>query len=389
MIYITKNNDLCHDRNLKILKIFDLNSRVIFMSVDVTLQDGQRFDYASLDADTCQFVQQQTGEIRNLMKRTAQGIIEIGRKLIAVKARLGHGRFGNWLAAEFEWTWKTATRFMNVAEQFNFDNLSNLDIAPSALYILAAPSTPKVVCEELIARALAGEPITYTTAKLLKQKYTKPTGRPKTKAQLEPEQKPVVSPPQPSSTLSPLSGSQIEVVAIRPQASAKVAITKNIRSEAASIIVPQLPSPVSAFNEPGVWWQLGGRHLLYCGNPNSDEFIARVPEDVQLFLAFPPARVWQPRILADACIILSDYLPIFNRLELLDEVLEPLILNNSRLNELVVTCFLPSPVILSVLNRLSRRGLLAEPSSRRCKAIVADWKRVGLSAERVSYVVTD
>ena len=69
------------------------------------------FDYDSLDAETTQFVQQQTGEIRVLMKRTAQSIIEIGSRLVDVKARLGHGRFLDWLASEFEWSWQTAKRF--------------------------------------------------------------------------------------------------------------------------------------------------------------------------------------------------------------------------------------------------------------------------------------
>lgn len=76
------------------------------------------FDYTSLDAETSQFVQQQTGEIRVLMKRTAQGIVGIGHKLIEVKKKLGHGRFGEWLEAEFDWSWDTAGNFMRVAQRF-------------------------------------------------------------------------------------------------------------------------------------------------------------------------------------------------------------------------------------------------------------------------------
>jgi hypothetical protein len=45
------------------------------------------FDYASLDTETTQFVQQQTGEIRVLMKRTVESIVEIGQRLTAVKQR--------------------------------------------------------------------------------------------------------------------------------------------------------------------------------------------------------------------------------------------------------------------------------------------------------------
>ena len=50
---------------------------------------------------TSQFVHQQTVKIQGLMKRTAQGIIEIGQRLIEVKQTLGHGRFLEWLETEF------------------------------------------------------------------------------------------------------------------------------------------------------------------------------------------------------------------------------------------------------------------------------------------------
>ncbi len=149
------------------------------------------FDYTSLDAETSQFVQQQTGEIRVLMKRTAQGIVEIGHKLIEVKKKLGHGRFGEWLEAEFDWSWDTAGNFMRVAQRFG-NNPKLSEFAPSALYLLAAPSTPETARTEAIARAQAGEPITYTVAKALKQKH-KPSS-PSPKSELESKQKPEPEP---------------------------------------------------------------------------------------------------------------------------------------------------------------------------------------------------
>ncbi len=141
---------------------------------------SKRFDYDSLDSADAVFVQQQTSEIRGLMKRTAEDIVDIGQRLIEVKKRLKHGRFGTWLTAEFGWNQKTAERFMNVAESFQskFDSLSIFDLAPSALYILAAPSTPAEAREEAIARAQSGQSITYTAAKNLKQKYSPPKHQP-------------------------------------------------------------------------------------------------------------------------------------------------------------------------------------------------------------------
>ena len=136
-----------------------------------SLEETKKFDYASLDLDTAQFIQEQTGEIRGLMRRTAQDIFEIGQKLLQVKAKLGHGRFGTWLTVEFDWTERTAQQFMNVARQFKAENFADLQLAPSALYLLAAPSTPPKVRQEAIARAESGETITYKTAKAIKQEY--------------------------------------------------------------------------------------------------------------------------------------------------------------------------------------------------------------------------
>lgn len=123
------------------------------------------FDYGQLDSETRIVVQQRTGEIKALMKRTAQDIIEIGEKLIEVKERLPHGAFGGWLEAEFEWSEPTAQRFMRVADRFKSVNLTDLTIAPSALYLLAAPSTPDEARQEAISRSEAGERITHKVAK--------------------------------------------------------------------------------------------------------------------------------------------------------------------------------------------------------------------------------
>lgn len=349
------------------------------MSNSASPPTRKEFNYTSLDAETSEFVQQQTGEIRVLMKRTAQGIVEIGQKLIAVKQKLGHGRFGEWLEAEFDWGKSTANRFMNVA--LNFPNLGKLEnFAPSALYLLSEASTPVGVREEAIVRAQAGEPISYTVAKKIKQKYASPP----TKPQLEPEP---VSQPQllPAAPLQ--SGSKLEIVSVRFQSQAK-ALDETIRvivpQAAQTPLAPQPSQPIYAPEQPGVWWRLGGKHLLYSGDPNSPEFLRRMTPEVQLLLAFPPTPDWQPVIQAVTRIVSAQYLPQGKSLAQVDEFLESAILFHSRLQDLVVSCFLPEPEILSIINRLDRRGLLAEPDSERFNAVVSDWKRAGLKAERLS-----
>lgn len=358
------------------------------MPASASPSNRKGFDYTGLDIETSQFVQQQTGEIRVLMKRTAQGIVEIGQKLIEVKERLGHGSFLDWLEAEFGWNRRTAHRFMSVAEQFGgkCDKLSHLNLAPSALYILAAPSTPKAVRDEALARAEAGESITYTAAKAIKQKYATPPTKPQPQPEPQPES---VILPQPSPPPTPApprqSHSKLEIVAIRPPNQAPAL------SEAAKVMLhqtaaaPQTPQPpASAPDVPGVWWQLGGRHLLYCGDPNSPEFLERVKEKVGLLLAFPPAPHWQSGIQAETSIIATRYLPQGKDVRLFEDTLESNLLLYSNIGDVVVSCFLPSLEIVSIINRLDRCGLLVEPDSRRVAALISDWKKAGLKALRLS-----
>jgi len=355
-------------------------ARVISMPALATSSDRQGFDYSSLDNTTSQFVQQQTGEIRALMKRTAQDIIEVGQKLLEVKKKLGHGRFGDWLQAEFQWSISAATRFMQVSEQFQFVNLANLDLAPSALYELAAPSTPQAARNEAVARAKTGELITYKAAKTIKQKYAPHSKKLNPQAQ-QPEL--VSQPPLPF----PQSGSKPEIVAFLPQKQAPVfpRAARVIASQAGvTPSAPQSDRTGSAPDVPGVWWQLGGKHLLYYGDPNSSEFLARITEKVSLLFAFPQNSDWQPSIRADVRTIMNKYLPQCQNPDLLDEILESNLLYHSKVGALVVSCFLPSLEILSIINRLDRRSLIAEPDLRRINAVISDWKKAGLKIERVS-----
>lgn len=122
------------------------------------------FSYASLESEARIVVQQRTSEIKTLVRRSAQDALEIGAKLLEVKNLLGHGHFGEWLGCEFGWSWQTANNYMMVAAKFQ--NFGNLDqIAPSALYLLAADSTPEDVKQNFIEQAEAGEKVTHKAVK--------------------------------------------------------------------------------------------------------------------------------------------------------------------------------------------------------------------------------
>jgi len=140
---------------------------------DTALTTGT-FDYSGLDAEARIVVQQRTGEIKGLMRRTASDIVEVGQKLIEVKDRLPHGAFGPWLAAEFEWTERTARRFMSVATAFKSDTVSALNADARTLYLLAAASTPDEARDDALQQAQAGERITFDRAQAIVNTHRPP-----------------------------------------------------------------------------------------------------------------------------------------------------------------------------------------------------------------------
>jgi Protein of unknown function (DUF3102) len=119
--------------------------------------------------------------IRALGKRAVADIIEIGRRLTEAKAIAGHGNWLPWLEREFGWTDKTAEKWMHVyALSLKFELGSNIDVRPtlSALYLLAAPSTPDEVREAVIERSEAGEHFSAADVKRLVTEIKKPAEPP-------------------------------------------------------------------------------------------------------------------------------------------------------------------------------------------------------------------
>jgi hypothetical protein len=99
-------------------------------------------------------------EIRRLRKHAFEDIVEIGSRLVAAKKLCGYGYWLPWLEREFGWSDKTAERFMSLASG-KIDKLSNLDLPVSALYLLAAPSTPAEIIEAVAERGKKGERLSY------------------------------------------------------------------------------------------------------------------------------------------------------------------------------------------------------------------------------------
>jgi hypothetical protein len=104
--------------------------------------------------------------IRALGKRVVRDIIEIGGRLTECKNIVGHGGWLPWLEREFGWSERAARNFMQAHElSLKSANFADLDVPVSALYLLAAPSTPGEVVDAAVDRAANGEKLTVEQVK--------------------------------------------------------------------------------------------------------------------------------------------------------------------------------------------------------------------------------
>jgi hypothetical protein len=128
------------------------------------------FDYTVLEAGTSRIVAQRTQEIRERIETIQRSTIEIGQRLLDVRACLGHGQWGAWLASEFRWSNDTAENLMSTArlalQNPKFSEFEDR-FARSAMYLLASDSTPESVREVALSRAEAGEKIGHKEVKQL------------------------------------------------------------------------------------------------------------------------------------------------------------------------------------------------------------------------------
>jgi hypothetical protein len=131
---------------------------------------GQKplFDYTAYDQEVQITLRLRASEIKTLAKRVASDIVEIGGKLAEVKDSLGgNGRFNEWLSSELGWSERTAYNFIGVWQKFSAANFALENVATSALYLLAAPSTPPEALESAKRLADDGQEVTHGVAKAL------------------------------------------------------------------------------------------------------------------------------------------------------------------------------------------------------------------------------
>ena len=302
------------------------------------------FDYKILSPTQRSIVQQRTGEIKERLRRTAQDVWEVGQKLYEVRSQLEHGQFEGWLSAEFGWSRRTAYNFINVYEAFSEStNFAQLDIATSALYKLAAPSTPPSVRNQFLDKAKQGEKITNKaiTQVLAAKKNTTVIKKPE-----------VISPTSP------------QILQVIPKDRAGLELDKLL------IAQPESPSK-SVITETqteiksGSWYLFDQINLLFCGDTALAEFCDRCPQS-PLAIAITSDdwdHDWLIEKASNVIVLKESYLK--------KSLIEQLISVLSAAGDTVICPWLPDAQLLEIAHKLKRRIIAGDPSPQRCQNAIA------------------
>lgn len=313
------------------------------------------FSYGSLSAEDSEYLQERANNIRGLVRQTAENIITIGQSLIEVKERLGHGQFRPWLKTEFEWSISAASQFMNVARRFQHSDIADMNIAASALGILAAPSLPDSARVEALELAASGEKITRGLAIEIKDKHlpSSPKGGAGKKKPLGKRQRLLEQ---------QNSGRFTEI----PHVAASMDSSVQVKS--------------------GEYWGLGP-HILFSGAISSKKFLEIAPSDSPLVLIYPPTPADCPTNLNNLSATYIIYLAQ-QELDTNFAVLRDWTVNSielaTREGEPVVLSFLPDPGLLKCIDEMDCVGFIADPDLDRCKNAISFWSGIGGNTEKLT-----
>lgn len=135
------------------------------------------FDYGTVP-DVADELRAAAIQIRH---RSAKCLVDNGRDLIKWRDLLPHGRFRSWVATECGFSVRLAELAMMVAEYVDAcgecENFSHLPL--SHQYLVASPSTPQSVRDQVIGSFAAGRPMKIQDVKKMVRAAKGETGDPK------------------------------------------------------------------------------------------------------------------------------------------------------------------------------------------------------------------
>ena len=323
-------------------------------------QQVNHFDYKILPPEKRILVQKYTGEIKERLRRTAQDVWEVGKKLVEVRSQLQYGQLDSWLSAEFGWSRRTAYNFINVYESFREGaNFAQLDIATSALYKLAAPSTPESVRQKFLDKAQQGQKITHKDI---------------SQALRETKSSTVAEKAQPSSPPSQTILHVIPKAQIGLEAPEIAEIVETIPISQRPNSSKQVMSPTQIDIKSNCWYLFDRINVLFCGDTASTQFCDRLPH-ATLALAITSNdwdHDWLIEKASNLVVLQESFLQTGVRL------IEQTISLYSTEGDTIILPWLPDEKLLAIAHRLKRRIVAGDSNPERCQQAIA---KLGLAVE--------
>jgi Protein of unknown function (DUF3102) len=351
------------------------------------------FDYSILAPESAQFVRQRTDEIQslmnetiNLVERTLHNRAKIGKRLIEIKEELEHGQWLNWIEAFFPWGERTAQDFVKIASNPQYEIIADLEVAPTVGIILSSLKTPQQAGQVTLEAAelvKKGEKLTVKKAKELRDKHLSQQKTPR-KEKKTIKAKPLASTVEiiDAELESPPSHSS----RVQPASSTPSTSTVSFLDEV------QQPPEVKALrpSPPSLWWRLSGKeqkHLLFNGHPDDSEFLASLPDEVGLWMSFPPIpEKWQTLPKDKKIKTALSYATTFHdiNLKVIRHTLEGLLSEITfEGNNTALLAYLSDAPFLALLDDFGFDCYIAEPDVEQCQKILSVWQQLGGEMEKL------
>ena len=309
--------------------------------------------------------------IKMKMKRSVQDILDAGKRLHAVKEKLPHGYFKNWIETELGCHYTTGVNLMRVAHVFgnNEEKITKMGIGPSILYFLATPSTPKQAREKVIQLIEDGEKVSFAETKKIVREYRKNKDKDNanTIAKADAQPQPLINNGE-KSLASPVN--QLASAPEKPIVLPKQQILK---------VIPQKSEPRvnSQLNSPEKPWQKLGTHWLINDYPDSESFRKYLPNSISLTIAFPSSLEWsKEKIIPPQSQSISILYSPFKELDIFP--LLTIVRNTIELytgeNDHVIFSFLPYPELILIAESLGCKCIIAEPDLQQYQRVLSFWQ---------------
>ena len=313
-----------------------------------------QFNYDVLDFQQRNEIEQTTAAIKERLRKAAQDIWEIGRMLSEVQSKLQRGQFDDWIKTEFDWSRRTAYKFISVYKRFDRRvNLEEINIATSALYLLAAESTPDEIREDFIQKARQGEKVTHReVSQVVREARSKST--------------PAVEKPEllvdddttkdNSTILLPTKSTSSQQLTAIPTPPTEIPLSD-------TSIASNSASQTKLIIERG-WYQLSEKHRVYCGDTALSGFSNRIPY-AELAIAIT-ANDWAH----DWLIEKAKTIVVFPESEFDRQKLTGLIVMFSASEDKIIFPWLPYAEMITVTHQLGRRVYAGDINAEKCQAAV-------------------